>query len=820
MFHRNSINHLLLLSVALLLAPQLCGADRESTQPVRLELAPLALQLQRGQSHRLLLTAFYKDGSSADWTAAASYQTSHAELITVNAAGIVQAQAAGTATVTAQANELEATVDISILETAFPVVPDFDTHIVAALSRAGCSQGACHGSPQGKGGFLLSLRGFQPPLDFKSLAREEMGRRLNPLDPENSLILLKGTSRIAHQGGKRFTHKDEDYQVLHRWIGAGHPASSHVRTLEQLELIPSVAELHRSAPQQQLLARAHFSDGSVEDVTGLAVFEMADNAAATVSDDGQVSFSNTAEAAVLVRFLDRIETVRLTYINRDEDFKFASPRVHNPIDELVFARQAQLQLKPAGLATDEIFLRRVYLDAIGAIPTPAEARAFLDSDDPDKRTRLISELLEREEYARFWALKWADVMRANREAVSLRGVHSFHRFLIRIFADDQPLDQVAARILTSRGNTIHYPEANFYRIARTPTDAAESFSQLFLGVRIQCAKCHNHPYESISQRNYYELSAHFSRVRLKGIRFGLDDEVVFLAQDGDVTMPGTEEPLTPAAFGVVTATDSQSPDRRSGLANWLTTDENQFFARSTVNRIWYHLMGQGIVEPIDDFRRSNPPSNPELLDLLASRFIEEGYRVRPVVEMILNSSTYQLSSRDTVVQGERAADASRYFVAPIVRLLTAEQILDAISTATGIPEVFEGYPLGTTAVGLAEGNVNHKFLKAFTRPIRDVACDCARDTDPTLNQVIHLLNNPSILDKIDAPDSRLGQWLTQGLADSEVIENVYLATLSRRPTRQEYRIAHKHFKAVGDRAAAMRDLQHALLNANEFLLRH
>jgi hypothetical protein len=539
-----------------------------------------------------------------------------------------------------------------------------------------------------------------------------------------------------------------------------------------------------------------------------------------VSDEGKVTFSNTAEAAILVRYLGLIETARLTYIRSADNFTFTAPPETNFVDKHVFNRQRELQLVPAPLAGDAVFLRRVFLDSIGAIPTPEQARQFLESDAPDKRARLIDTLLQREEYSQFWALKWADVMRANRETVSLRGVHSFHRYLVRIFANDRPLDQVAREILTSRGNTIHYPEASFYRIARTPDAAAESFSQLFLGVRIQCAKCHNHPYESISQQDYFQLSAHFARVKLKGLRFGLDDEIVYLATEGEVSMPGHEGPVTPAAFGTSTSALESTADRRIALASWLTSADNDFFARSTVNRIWYHLMGQGIVEPVDDFRTSNPPSNPDLLDALARLFIEEGYRVRPVIRTILNSSTYQLSSKQAPEQIPEAARETRYFTSPGIRLLSAEQILDAISMATNIPELFEGYPLGTTAVSLAEGNVDHKFLQAFTRPVRDVACDCARDTDPTLNQVIHLLNNPSILDKIDSPDSRLSHWLDADLSTQQVIQNLYLGTLSRYPDRQEIRLVLRHVRETGDRTEALRDLQHALVNANEFLLRH
>ena len=810
---------LLLVSLGLQpLASQ--AADRKQPSPETISLLPASVELQIGQSQRLLVSARFSNHADADWTRSATYSSSDEQIATIDSGGIARAVAAGRAMITATVGKYQATLPLQVLDQHFPVVPEFQTDVVAALSRGGCNQGACHGSPQGKGGFILSLRGFDPSIDIASLARAEFGRRLNVLEPDNSLLLLKPTARLPHQGGRQLRKTDEAYQVLRRWIESSHPLASEPRQLDRLEVIPSSVQLHDSAPEQQLVVRAHFSNGSTQDVTGLAVFTTADNAAAMVSPEGRVSFSNTAEAAILVRYLGLIETTRLTYIRSADKFSFTSPPEKNFVDKHVFARQRELQLNPAPLASDAVFLRRVYLDSIGAIPTPEEARQFLQSNSPDKRGELIESLLQREEYSQFWSLKWADVMRANRETVSLRGVHSFHRYLVRIFADDMPLDNMARQILTSRGNTIHHPEANFFRIARTPDDAAESFSQLFLGVRIQCAKCHNHPYDSISQKDYYQLSAHFARVKLKGLRFGLDDEVVYLATEGEVSMPGKEGPVTPAAFGASTSAPDSTADRRIELAQWLTSADNRFFAHSTVNRIWFHLLGQGIVEPVDDFRTSNPPSNPELLDALAQQFIEEGYRVRPIIRTILNSSTYQLSSKRAPQQISTAAEQKRYFTSPGIRLLGAEQILDAISTATSIPELFEGYPLGTTAVSLAEGNVNHRFLKAFTRPIRDVACDCARDTDPTLNQVIHLLNNPNLLDKIDSPESRLSRWLAADLPTQQLIENIYLGSLSRYPTRQESRLVIQHLREIGDRTEAFRDLQHALFNANEFLLRH
>ena len=806
-----------MLLAALVLAGSANAADEA---PVALRIHPGKIEVAPNRfPSRFIVSALYADGSIADVTDTADVKVLNTELGEVDSSRRFIGLSSGTTQLVASLGGLSTYVDVQIGDDK-PWDPDFGTSVVASLTRAGCSQGACHGSPKGKNGFRLSLRGFDAKLDFSTLVQEEYGRRLNRVAPENSLILEKGSAKVAHQGGKRLSEDDYAYQLLKQWVTMGHKDSSSARTVVDYEIYPNGGRLHKSSPTHRMVVFARFNDGTVEDVTDLCVFATGDNAPADVSKDGTVQFHNTAESPVLIHYKDQVTSVRFTYIDRDDEFKYESPKARNFVDEQVFAKQAELQLKPGQIADDSVFLRRVYLDLTGGIPDYETARAFIESDDPMKRQNLIDSLLDSSEYASFWALKWADIMRANRETVSTRGVHNFHRYLIRIFDEDRSFDDVAREIVTSKGNTINYPEANFFRIARNPTDAAEAFSQLFLGVRIQCAKCHNHPYEAITQKDYYALSANFSRMSIKGTRFGIDDEIVLVNDTGDVKMPGNDEPLDPMAFGVVTSTHDSVSDHRTGLAEWIADPENKYFARSTVNRIWLHLMGQGIVEPVDDFRDSNPPSNAGLLDALAEEFIESGYRFKPVIRAIANSSSYQLRGDKDLRQSTAAAEPARYFVAPVIRLLSAEQIIDSISIATDIPEVFEGYPEGTRAIELAEGDVPHQFLKAFTRPIRDVACDCARDTEPTLNQVLHLVNNPDILNKIESDESRLGRWITAELDDNVIVENLYLGTLSRKPTSSELGVAESYIKDSGNRIEALQDLQHALLNSNEFLLRH
>ncbi|WP_020471939.1 DUF1549 and DUF1553 domain-containing protein [Zavarzinella formosa] len=688
----------------------------------------------------------------------------------------------------------------------------FRDQVMAAFSRAGCNSGACHGSPQGKNGFRLSLRGFDPDQDFALLVKEQGGRRVNRTDPDASLILEKGAGRVRHGGGALFSPSDPAYQTIREWIAQG-AVDSPNPVIRKLEI---TAEGTGNA--RQITAKVIHQDGHAAIVNPLAVFTTTDAEVASVNNLGQVNFKQNGEVVVLVRYLEQIASIRLASQPTETGFKFTGPAPANFIDEEVFAKQREFHRNPLPVCADEVFLRRVFLDLTGTLPSADEARAFLDSTDPKKRAVLIDSLLDREEYAQFWAMKWADVLRGNPSSISDRGVHSFHRYLVRTVAADRPMTEFARDLLTGQGNTLNNPAANFYRIARTPEEAAESAAQLFMGVRVQCAKCHNHPFESITQTDYYGLAAFFARVQFKGTSFGLDDEIVYLTNNRDVQHPRTRKTQPPVAFGVQPTMNSED-DRREKFADWLTAKDNRFFAPSLVNRVWYHLIGRGLVDPVDDFRDTNPPSHPKLLERLAAEFAANGYRMKPLIRQILNSKTYQLAGLSPG-QTPELAKADRYFTRSAVRMLSAEQILDAVSRATGVPEKFKGFPLGTKAIELPEGGINHPFLQAFSKPVRDVTCECAREEDPSLPQVMQLLNNDSLIEKIHSPKGRIAAWAKAGKSSEWMVEQIYLGTLSRRPTTKEREIIGKHLATIPDKTAGLHDLQHALLNVNEFVLRH
>jgi hypothetical protein len=790
-----------------------------SPAPVDIAVSPSDVVLARSQDRqRLIVSGRFGASGEADLTPAAKFESVRPDIARVSAEGVISPIADGETEIVVRASGKEVRVKVLVGGQKEPAPVSFRADVMAALSRSGCNQGACHGSPQGKNGFHLSLRGENPDFDLGVLTRQQGGRRVNAMNPDESLILLKGAGRVPHQGGAALPKSSAAYATVRQWIAEG-AKDSAASKLVKLEVLPGDHRLHTSSPTRQLAAVAHFDDSTRRDVTDFAVFTTGDPVTATVTRDGLVAFARTGETAILVRYLDAITSIRLTYVKHDADFRFTGPAPGNFIDAEIFAKQRELQLNPAPVASDAVFLRRVFLDLTGTLPTAEEAKDFLDSPAADKRSRLVDSLLDRDEYALFWAMKWADVLRGNATTISERGVHSFHRYLVKAVAADKPMTEFARELLTGQGNTLHKPAANFYRVARTPEDAAEATAQLFLGVRVQCAKCHNHPFERITQTDYFGLAAFFAQVQFKGVQFGLDDEIVYLGRGREVQHPQTKKPQPPIAFGSAIEGLTPDDDRRAKFADWLTDAKNPYFAKAVANRVWYHLLGRGLVDPVDDFRDTNPPSHPKLLQRLADEFAKNGFQLKPLIRLIATSKTYQLAAEGPK-PSPHAGNAERYFARAGVRMLSAEQILDAVSAASGIPETFKGFPVGTRALDLPEGGFPHPFLQAFSKPVRDQTCECAREDDPGFPQVLHLLNNAGVLEKVRSPKGRVAGWRKAGKTDAEVTELVYLSTLSRRPTDKEREVVSKFLKAAATSEVGFQDVQHALMNLNEFLLRH
>jgi hypothetical protein len=697
----------------------------------------------------------------------------------------------------------------------------FRRQVTAVLTQAGCNAGSCHGTPSGKNGFRLSLRGYLPEEDLDTLTRDMQGRRINALDADRSLILLKATAQVPHEGGKRFEIGSIPYNIIRDWIAAGRPGDlATAPKLERLQVLPHKRVLDDAERAEQLTVVSQFADGSKADVTSLACFGSSDATTAQVSGDGYVTSHRMGEVAILVRYLDATATTRLTFLRDVAGFEWPDPPQQNYVDKHVFAKLRQLRLPPSELARDDEFVRRAYLDLCGILPTADEVRSFLADDSPHKRAKLIDTLLGRPEYADFWSLRWADKLGCNNRFVGQAGAYKYRRWIRDAVASNRPFDEFVREIVTATGSNYSQPAAGFYRRVRDPDSRVETVAQLFLGVRVQCARCHNHPSERWTQDDYYGLAAFFPRVKYKNtanfIGIYNKEELVYVDRTGEVTHPRTGQVVAPKFLGGSVAAVSGDTDRRQALAAWLTAPDNPFFARAAVNRIWFHLFGRGIVEPVDDFRDSNPPSNDELLTELAADFAQHQYDTKRMIRTIMNSRTYQLSSRSHALN---ELDA-RYFSHAALRPLSAEQLLDAISQLTGSPERFAGLPPGMRAAELPDGEFYHRFLRSFGQPQRSSACECERESDSTLAQSLHLVGGRVVHNKLRDADGHLPRLAASNRTARELVDDLYLSALSRFPSEDERHLAISHLNGCPDRRSGLEDLTWALINSKEFLFQH
>ena len=711
----------------------------------------------------------------------------------------------------------------------------FRNEVMAVLSRSGCNQGACHGNQNGKNGFKLSLRGEDPAFDLNVLTRDALGRRLDRLRPEESLLLTKASASTAHEGGKRFGVESNEYRILRDWITAGANGDADgTPRLTRLDVTPRQQVLVEPADRVTLRVTATFSDGQTRDVTNLAVFETS-NLGVRVYSNGVVERQQLGETTVLARYLNRQVAVQLAFVPARPEFVWKEPPHNNYVDKHVFAKLRTLRTLPSDLCSDSVFVRRAFLDALGVLPTAEETRKFLDDPRTDKRAKLIDVLLKRPEFSDFWALKWSDLLRNEEKALDRKGVKLFHEWIRKSIADSKPLNEFARELVAGRGSTYSEPAANYYRALRDPYSRAEATAQVFLGVRLQCAKCHNHPFEQWTQQDYHQFAAFFSRVDYRIVENNRKDkldkhefdgeQIVFLTSTGELTHPRTQKPLKPKFLGAATPAFAEADDRLLALADWVARPDNPFFARAQANRVWSHLLGRGLVDPIDDFRASNPPSHAALLDELAKDFSAHKCDLRQLVRTIMNSRTYQLSA----IPNETNADDETNYSHALARPLQAEQLLDAVSQATGVPAKFNGFPPGTRAGQLpgvgaqrAKGQLAtdaEKFLNVFGKPVRSLSCECERSDDTTLNQAFQLITGEMLNRVLSEPDNRLGSLLASGKTTEAIVDELYLSTLCRLPSARERERTLAVVKHAKDRRAGLEDVLWGLLNAKEFLLR-
>ncbi len=711
--------------------------------------------------------------------------------------------------------------------TAWP----FRNHVQPVLAKAGCSSGACHGAAAGQGGFRLSLRGYDDEGDWKSITRSALGRRIVLSDPARSLLLLKPTGAVPHKGGTKFEVGSLEYKILSEWIAAGAPPpKADDARITKLEVSPEHATL-KPGDAQQLTVKAMFSDGSVQDVTRWAKFTDANASVTTVDESGSVKVAGFGEGAITAWFLSRIAIATFTapFTNKVPADAFAKAPRRNFIDDEVIAKLRELNIPPSPRATDEVFIRRAFLDTIGVLPTAEEVRVFLADTSSSKRDRLIDSLLARSEFVDYWSYKWSDLLLVNSERLRPAAMWSYYNWIRNNVAANTPWDRFVRELVTARGSTLENGAANFYALHEDPPNMAETTSQAFLGMSINCAKCHNHPMEKWTNDEYFGFANLFARVRSK-TGSGDGEKIIFAASEGNINQPLTGRPQKPKPLDGHALSIDDPNDRRSALADWLTSRDNTYFARAIVNRVWANFYGVGLVEKVDDLRITNPASNEKLLSAAANHLADQKFDLKALMRTILQSETYQLSS---VALPENAAD-QRFYSRYYPKRLMAEVLLDAYSQVTAVPTEFrldlrnqnrgigEKYPAGLRALQLPDTRAFSYFLETFGRPDRVKTCECERTAEPSMSQALHIANGDTVNKKLTSKDSIVAKLLDEKLSDAKLIEEASLTSLSRLPTPAEKERFLKALAGAKDaeRRAVLEDIFWAMLSSREFLFNH
>lgn len=710
-----------------------------------------------------------------------------------------------------------------------PRAIDFERDIVPVLTRLGCNSGACHGKQRGQNGFQLSLLGFDPDFDFAALTKDARGRRVFPADPERSLLLQKPTGGLPHGGGIRLEREGPHFRMLREWIAAGMPRRQPgVPELMQITLRPDrvtspAGADGAQATTTQLQVRAHYADGSSQEVTSLAAYQSSDEAIAAVDEHGGVTAGTIAgEAAVMARYRGHIAVCTVTVPlpgSVPAELYAALPR-RNFIDDHVWSKLAGLGFTPSPPAEDHTFLRRAYLDIIGRLPTPEETREFLADAAPEKRVALIDRLLARPEYADHWANRWADLLRPNPYRVGIKAVLNFDHWIRDAFRKNKPYDQFVRELLTAQGSTFRNGAVTLYRDRRTPDELTTIVSQLFLGIRLECARCHHHPFEVWGQEHFYGFAAYFARIGRKGQGVSPpisgSEEMIFLGSRGEVQHPLTGEVLSPRPLFGAAAAVSAGDDPRVALAAWITSPDNPYFAQVQVNRVWTDVMGRGLVEPVDDFRATNPPSNAPLLAALADDFRKSGYDLKQLLRRICTSHVYGLSS----LPSQRNFTDTRYYSRHYRQRLRAEVLLDAVADITGLPDTFSAMPPGSRATEIWTHRVESLFLDAFGRPDPNQDPPCERTGETSIVQALHLMNSEELFRKVTADDGRAAKLAASDKSPAEIVEELYLRIYCRPPDAEESALGVGLFQAENaDRRQAVEDLMWALLNTPEFVFK-
>ncbi|VTS07364.1 DUF1553 domain-containing protein [Tuwongella immobilis] len=770
----------------------------------------------------------------ADRTATVTWTSSDPGIVRVDASGMLTPVRDGIAQITAQFEGRRTQIPVTVEQSTTPQRWSFTQHVQPILTRLGCNSGACHGALAGKGGLKLSLRGYDSESDHFVITRQAQSRRINGLEPAKSLLLLKGARRIPHGGGTRLEAESREDRILTEWIAQGAPAARpNEATVAKLDVFPK-AMRGKPGDKFRVIVQARMSDGHTEDVTGWVRFGSSEDQVATVDEDGQVTVAGNGEAAITVVYGSFVATVPMVspFPNAIAADVFRNAERRNAIDPLILTKLQELNLPPSPPCDDATFIRRVFLDVAGILPTPSEVQQFLADSRPDKRAKLIDALLERPEYVDYWTYKWCDLLLVSTRKLQPPAMWAYYRKVRSSVEANQPWDRFARDILTATGSNLEQGGGNFYLLHTDVAELTESMAVTFLGMSITCARCHNHPLERWTQDQYWSLANLFSRVTMKN---GQQPGEVHLsaADSGDVLHPRLNRAMPPTPLDGKPLPLNAESDRRAYFVDWLTAKDNPYFAKAIVNRVWRAMMGRGLVEAEDDLRETNPPSNPALFQALSADFVASQFDVKQLIRTIANSAAYQRSS--IPLPGNAADD--RFYSRYLVRRLSAEVTLDAFAAVTNVPtpftHVYNGvenqlaatgnYPLGLRALQLPDSRVASPFLETFGRPLREQTCSCEREADSSVGQALHLNNNQSLNQKLRAPNSRLNRWLADNRPPAEIVRELFAWTLHRAPTERERREFEAELTAATTpqaRREALEDLTWAILTSKEFLFNH
>lgn len=800
--------------------------DTKGKSIVKVEVFPPDVNLEtKRDSQSVVVMATFEDDTTMDVTRNASFQFEDPSLVDLKTRSHFVPLQDGETRMTATVGEHSVSVPVKVVGAQSDRPISFHLDVMPVFMRDGCNTGACHGSARGQDGFMLSLFGYDPNGDHYRLTREMAGHRVNLAIPEESLLVEKSIEAVPHTGGKLMEKGSHGYNTLVEWIanGAQNDKPEEVLTVEELYVYPPKLVLEGSGAEQQLTVRARYSDGHDRDVTHLAVFITNNEPTAAVDKDGLVTAGKRGEAFVMARY--DTKTVGIQTIVIPENLEYTRPEMteNNYIDTLVHDKLHKLRVIPSGNCSDEAFLRRVHLDLVGQLPTVETYNAFMADQDPNKRAKMIDELLERKEFTEMWVMKWAELLQIRSNGnialgISYKSALLYNNWLRDRIASNVPLNELVIELLSSEGGTFANPATNFYQVERDSLKLSENVAQVFMGMRLQCAQCHNHPFDRWTMDDYYGWAAFFSQI---GRKEGVDqrEQIVYNRGSGDVKHIVGGRTMEPKFLGGATP-DVNGKDRRVVLAEWLASPENPYFATNIVNIVWSHFFGVGIIDPVDDVRVSNPASNPELLAALASKF--EGdyeYDFKQLVRDICNSATYQ---RTTQANPSNKDDLNN-FAKSRIRRQRAEVMLDTITQITETKNKFLGLPLGSRAVQIPDGNTTDYFLTTFGRATRETVCSCEVKMDPSLSQALHLLNGPTVTNKIDQ-GGVVKNLLAAGKTPEQVIEELYIRSFTRKPTDEERKQLISQVAAVGEDKAqielVLNDVFWAVLNSKEFMFNH